>query len=96
MKSADLKAHLEEQGYWYEENDGRFTVNSSAPWDKPSDEDRKPGSGVLGVLYVADDAVHYEWNWDAGYDEHWKFDSVGEFAEFYARLLELGIDGVAG
>ncbi len=94
MQTADLKAHIEAEGYWHEESNGKFTVNSSAPWDTPSEDDRQPGSGSIGVLYVAGDAVHYEWSWDAGYDEHWVFDSVDEFAEFYARFLAHGIDGV--
>jgi len=98
MQTVDLKAYIEDNGYWYEEHGGRFIINCSEPYDAPSDGDRNPGSGVLGTLYVENGKLHFECQLyeeiDAGYNEHWTFSTLGEFADFYDRFLAEGIDGV--
>lgn len=91
LTNADIRHYLEQHQFWYEENDSKFTVNATAPEDQP--EDRDPLVGETAIIYSDNNQIHVEWKW-CGYDEHWTFDTIDEFAEFYNRFLTLGIDGV--
>lgn len=91
LTNADIRHYLEQHQFWHEENDGKFTVNASAPEDQP--EDRDPWVGEIAVIYADSGKVHVEWK-SEGYDEHWTFDTIDEFADFYDRFMTEGIDGV--
>lgn len=94
VTTESLKQHITEQEYWNEQDGDKFTLNCGSPWDDATSDDRSPGSGNLAQVYVQDGKIHMEWAWNAGYDEHWEFDSVEEFARHYDTFLTEGIDGI--
>lgn len=89
-----LVAEVEAYKYWHEFNGGKILLNSNAPWDEPFDRD--PAAGEISLLWEEADGVHWAWTWDAGYDEHYVFPTVTEWAVWYSGMVADGIGDCEG
>jgi len=85
-----VDALVTKEGWWHEKNaTGSYTLNCSGPWSEPEDTD--PTAGEICTISVENGHLHWRWEWDHGYDEHLSFPHIEDFAEFYDRLLAVGI-----